>query len=139
MIDSAEMLNPDDALRQVWFQLAAHTHRGHSTVDTLNRLLVKHFMNRFADEERAGPALCEDDLGARLEWWSTQALGALWRGHQRTMPGGTTPDPIFLNLPVIVLRLDALDCLIDGNNRVNKRIADGVAEPHPVYLLEGRA
>ncbi len=139
MIDSAEMLSADDALRQVWFQLVKHTHLGHSPIDTLTRLLVKHFGKRFADEERAAPTLCGEELGARLELWSTQALGPLWRYHQRTMPGGPAPTVIMLNIPVVVLRLNALDCLIDGNNRINKRMADDVKEPHPVYLLERRA
>ena len=102
-------------------------------------MLSKHFKNRLVDEQRAAPALRETVLSARLEWWSTRAPNSLWRGHQRTMPGGTVAGPMITNLPVIVLRLDALDCLIVGNNRVNKRIADGVTEPHPVYLFEYRA
>ncbi len=52
------------------------------------------------------------------------------------MPGGQAAPTAIINLPVIVLRLDALDCLMDGTTRINKRIADGVPEPHPVYRLE---
>ncbi len=135
--DSAEAPSPGEALRQVWYQLTAHSLPGHSPVDTLNRLLTKHFNARFPNIDLiTPPTLHSQDLRAPLEWWSTPKLTSLWLAHQRDMPGGPGAPEGFINLPVIVLRLDALDCLIDGNTRINKRIADSVPEPHPVYFLE---
>ena len=133
-----DALSSDDALRQAQLQLVGHAHEGHSPVDTLNRLLTKHFNTRFSEEPRSAPVLTEEHIMARLEWWSTEGLDALWRGHQRATPGGPLQGSMILELPVVVLRLGELDCLIDGNNRVNRRIVEGAAEPHPVYLLELR-
>ena len=134
---SAEGIAPDEALKQVWCELAGHAEKASdSPVDTLNRLVDKHFRSRFENEPREIPTFHEQNVGARFDWWSTEALNSLWLGHQRATPGGLKIPPMtFVNLPVIVLQIDALACLIDGNNRINKRLADGLPEPHPVYLL----
>ena len=137
--DSVEMISTDDAFNQVWLQLAFHTHPGHSPLDTLNRLLTKHFEKRFEGEQREPPTLHEEHLKVRFEWWPTQAIDSLWRGHQRTRSRIAFRIPMIINLPVIVLNLGVLDCVIDGNTRINKRIADSVPEPHRIYLLEYRA
>jgi len=132
---------PDEELgRQIWIQLTGHNKRQDNAVDTLNRIIIKHFKTRFQDEARVPPILTQDNLRFELEWWSTEELSSLWRGHQRKVPGAieTNPSgsPSLIRLPIVVLRLHNLDCLMDGTTRINKRLADKVAEPHPVYAIE---
>ena len=131
--DCPEEVSSDEAIRQVWFQLAGHDDNGYSPVDTLNRLLRKHLCSR--GEKRAAPTLSEDDVKASLVWWTTQKLDSLWRGHECVEWRNPQMNPRFIDLPVLVLRLKTIDCVIDGTTRINRRISDGGAGPHPVYLL----
>ena len=134
-ISPPQKIGPTDAFRQTWIQLVGHTKPGHSTVDTLNRLLVKHFHNRFSGEQRLPPVLQERDITVRFEWLPTQEAAALWRGHRRDTPGGPNMDPMIVHLPVVIARIGPLDYLIDGNTRINQRI---IEMGYPLHSRSGK-
>ena len=106
--NTATSIAPEGVLPQIWNQLAGHAQRGHTTFDTLCRLLAKHFNTRFPDEPRDPPQLDRGGLAACLEWWPSDAIEALWRGHERNKPGGADAGRLLINLPIIVLRLEGL-------------------------------
>ena len=131
----ANSLSPDDALRQVWCQLAGHTWSGHSTVNTLNRLIAEDFEKRCI---QTPPTFTKEAVEAMLVWWPTYEVSSLAPGHERETSKALDNKPALIDLPVVVLRLDALDCVIDGSTRINRRLKDSVPEPHPVYLISRR-
>lgn len=131
--NSKNRLSADNALLQVWYALAGHTDPRHTPLETLNRLVRKHFKVRFTEEIIKPAKFRKDGISALLEWWSTRRLDSLWRMHDRISPG--EGDPTVIDQPVVVVRIGSHDCLIDGNTRINLRMTNDVPEPHPVYLL----
>jgi hypothetical protein len=122
---STEEIAGHEVLEQVWFELAGHADPpSHLPIDTLNRLVGKHFTSRFADEPREIPTFCEYDIRARLEWWSTDEVTALWLGHERATPGRDRERSVYIHLPVLILPVGSNDCLIDGANRINRYFPD---------------
>ncbi len=115
-------------LDKTWAMLAHHAKGTDTPQDTLLRLFAKHLNNRFGWV--LSKALADGTLETRLEDWTTPQLAVLWRAHGRTAVAGPS------DAPIIVLRIDDLDFLIDGNTRVNKRAADGAAGTYPVIVLE---
>jgi hypothetical protein len=129
----------DSAINQVWYQLVGHGQIQHTPVETLNRLLEKAFARHYQDAPRAVPKIKEDQITSRLELWTTQQILSLRRFHDRDQPGSSLPADeireLLPRMPVIVLRVDGNDYMIDGTTRTNRRLAEGYSEPHPVYLL----
>lgn len=136
----AHNLSEADIIDQLFYQLAGHCNPGHSPIDTLNRLVQKHFQGRF-NKPYSGPTLIEEALKAEFQWWSTADLTQLWRGHNRINPGPYTEDDDprksqLLTVPVALLRLGDVLCVADGNNRINRWLEDEIVEPRPCYLVE---
>ena len=63
------------------------------------------------------------------EWWTTNALGRLWRGHARNEPAGP------LEMPVIVFVFRHEHRLVDGSTRVNRRARGDISDTHPVIVV----
>ena len=131
-----DRMNDQFLLGQGWRQIFGHALHGHTGGDTLNRLLKKHFENRFGVDCTPPPTLTSANIGSSLEQWTTDDIAALVIGHDRERPGATIASQFAIYLPIVVLRLGDDHWLIDGNNRVNKRRRDAIPEPHPVYLWE---
>lgn len=123
-------------LGQGWRQIFGHAQSGHTGGDTLNRLLKKHSARRFGENSPSPPTLEPESIGSKLEEWDTADIAALWRGHERERPGAIIAAQFAIYLPIVVLRLGDDHWLMDGNNRVNKRMQQAVPGPHPVYLWE---
>lgn len=131
-----DRMNDQFLLGQGWRQVFGHALSGHTGGDTLNRLLKKHFERRFGVDCTPPPTLTPESIGSNLEGWGTDAIAALWIGHDRERPGFSVASKFAIYLPIVVLRLDDDHWLIDGNNRVNKCLREANPEPHPVYLWE---
>ena len=111
----------------VWKELGYHAKPDHSSADTLARLIRKHVARRFVDA--FGQAFEDERISPRLEHWTTEELGELWRGHAKTNVKGDFEQPI------VVLRVGGADCLIDGSTWINKRIAEQMDGTHEVIVL----
>ena len=136
----AHNLSEADIIDQLFYQLAGHCDPGHSPIDTLNRLVKKHFRDRL-NTTYPGPILIEANLKASFQWWSTADLKQLRRGHDRINAGPWTKDDdprkaLLLTVPVALLQLSDVLCVADGNNRINKWLEDNIAELHPCYFIE---
>ncbi len=118
-------------------ELAHHARTAHDWIDTLNRLWRK---NRFVtsldgvlklDEEP--PVLTCAMLSLTRERWPLERLAALVHAdaHGRSRPKRD-------DLPVLVLEWRGRHFLIDGLNRVNRRLRERDAGPHEVMVIHGR-
>ena len=125
---AAGMSGECDLLDEVWAILAGHAKGQDTPQQTLVRLWKKHWRSRL---DKPAPTLNEQALNPRREEWTTAQLGRLWRGHARTIV-----NPDFEHLPVVVVRCESADCLVDGTTRINKRIAGNALGRHPVIILE---
>ncbi len=118
-------------------ELGYHAKPGHDWVDTLNRLWRK---NRFVTSldgllklEAEPPVLTRDMLSLRRERWPLERLAPLVHvdAHGRARPKRD-------DLPVLVLEWDGRHFLIDGLNRVNRRVRGREAGLHEVIVIQGR-
>ncbi len=103
---------------------------------TSNPRLSLLFERRFGVDCTPPPTLTPESIGSNPEGWGTDAIAALWTGHDRERPGAIVASQFAIYLPIVVLRLGDDHWLIDGNNRVNKCLREAIPEPHPVYLWE---
>lgn len=126
-----------DAWAIVEAELGHHAKPGHGWVETLNRLWRK---NRFVTSldgvlklESEPPLLTREMLSVRRERWPLERLAALLHpdAHGRAQPKKD-------DLPVIVLDWQGRHFLIDGLNRVNRRVRKGEPGPHEVIVIHGR-
>lgn len=118
-------------------ELAHHAKPGHDVLDTLNRLWRK---NRFVTSldgmlklESEPPVLTRAMLSAARERWPLERLAALVHpdAHGRARPKKD-------DLPVIVLEWRGRHFLIDGLNRINRRVRAREGGPHEVIVIHGR-
>ena len=58
-------------------------------------------------------------------------LGRLVRAHNRTRVTGRTT-------PIVIVRVDSKDVVVDGNNRVNKWVEDGDLTPRQALMIVSR-
>jgi hypothetical protein len=118
-------------------ELCHHGKPGHGWLDTLNRLWRK---NRFVtsldgvlklDEEP--PVLTREMLSVTAERWPLERLAPLLHpdAHGRARPKRD-------DLPVLVLEWRGRYFLIDGINRLNRRVREGDPGPHDVIVIHGR-
>lgn len=118
-------------------ELSHHAKAGHGWIETLNRLWRK---NRFVtsldgmlklDEEP--PALTRNMLSVSRERWPLERLAPLVHpdAHGRARPKVD-------DLPLLVLEWRGRHFLIDGLNRINRRVRDRAAGPHEVIVIHGR-
>jgi hypothetical protein len=117
--------------------LSHHAKAGHGWIETLNRLWRK---NRFVTSlggvlklEAEPPVLTRDMLSVTREHWPLERLAALVHpdAHGRSRPKKD-------DLPVLVLEWRGRHFLIDGLNRVNRRVRAREAGPHAVIVIHGR-
>ena len=110
-----------DALR--W-----HSKNADSCIQTLNRLWQK---SPWVNSQRALPALVEGQVQLSEELWNLDRLEALLHERQRTVntPHSLTP-------PIIVVRSDGIDYLIDGRTRINYWVRCGTKGLHRTLVIE---
>jgi hypothetical protein len=118
-------------------QLAFHAREGHDWVDTLNRLWRK---NRFVMSQdgvlklaERPPVLTREMLAISLERWPLERLVPLVHvdAHDRRRPKRD-------DRPILVLEWQGRHFLIDGINRVNRRVRAREPGPHDVIVIHGR-
>jgi hypothetical protein len=119
-------------------QLGFHARPGHDWVDTLNRLWRK---NRFVTSldgmlklDAPPPVLTREMLSVTREHWPLERLAALVHpdAHGRARPKRD-------ERPVLLLEWRGRHFLIDGINRINRRVHDRQAGPHEVVVVHGRS
>lgn len=135
------MSNPDGDAR-IWeivrSQLDFHRRKpAHAWIDTLNRLWRK---NRFVMSEdgvlklpEKPPVLTAELLSVNTERWPLERLGPLVHPDAHTRRRAKRDD-----LPILVLEWRGRHFLIDGINRVNRRMRDRDAGPHAVIVIHAR-
>jgi hypothetical protein len=125
------------AWRMVESELGHHQRPGHDWLDTLNRLWRK---NRFVMSmdgvlklDREPPVLTREMLSLSRERWPLERLAPLVHpdAHDRRRPKRD-------DLPVLVLEWQGRHYLIDGLNRINRRVRERLPGPHEVIVIHGR-
>ena len=123
----------DEAVSQLGF----HAREGHDWLDTLNRLWRK---NRFVMSQdgmlklrEAPPVLKGEMLGISRERWPLERLAPLVHAdaHGRARPKRD-------DRPILVIEWNGRHYLIDGINRVNRRIRAREPGPHEVIVIHVR-
>ena len=133
-------MSPED--RATWdavtCQLDFHRRKpGHSWVDTLNRLWRKNrfvmSMDGMLKLPESPPVLTRDMLSVSREQWPLEKLAPLLHpdAHNRARPKKD-------DLPILVLEWSGRHYLIDGINRINRRVREGSPGPHEVIVIHGR-
>ena len=119
-------------------QLAFHQRKpAHDWIDTLNRLWRKNrfvmSMDGMLKLPEKPPVLTREMLSVSRERWTLGQLAPLVHpdSHDRARPKRD-------DLPIIVLEWSRQYYLIDGINRINRRVREKVAGPHDVIVIHGR-
>jgi hypothetical protein len=132
-MSAEEQAHWDEAVSQLGF----HAREGHDWLDTLNRLWRK---NRFVMSQdgmlklpEAPPVLTAEMLGISRERWPLGRLAPLVHAdaHGRARPKRD-------DRPILVLEWDGRHFLIDGINRVNRRVRAREPGPHEVIVIHVR-
>jgi hypothetical protein len=122
---------------EVTGQLAFHARPGHDWLDTLNRLWRK---NRFVLSldgvlklDTPPSELTREMLSVRGERWPLERLAPLVHpdAHDRARPKRD-------DRPVLLLEWRGRHFLIDGINRINRRMREGQPGPHAVIVIHAR-
>jgi len=105
-----------------------HNKNADSCIQTLNRLWRK---SPWVADPGALPVLAERQLQLTEERWSLERLEDLLHERQRTLntPHSVTP-------PIIVVRWDGTDYLIDGRTRINYWARSETKGPHRTLVIE---
>jgi hypothetical protein len=115
-------------------QLGFHARPGHDWIDTLNRLWRK---NRFVMSQdgmlklpEAPPVLTRAMLAISRERWPLERLAPLVHvdAHARARPKRD-------DRPVLILEWRGRHFLIDGINRINRRLRARDAGPHEAIVI----
>lgn len=118
-------------------QLGFHARPGHDWLDTLNRLWRK---NRFVMSmdgvlklAEPPPVLTRGMLTVSREQWPLERLAPLVHvdAHDRTRPKRD-------ERPILLLEWRGRHYLIDGINRINRRVRGRQVGPHEVIVIHGR-
>ena len=124
------------AWQEATSQLAHHARPGHDWVDTLNRLWRK---NRFVTSmdgmlklDAPPPMLTREMLSVTRERWPLDRLAPLVHpdAHDRARPKRD-------ERPILLLEWRGRHFLIDGINRINRRVREQLAGPHEVIVIHG--
>lgn len=124
----------DEAMSQLGF----HARPGHDWLDTLNRLWRK---NRFVMSQdgvlklaEPPPVLTREMLAISRERWPLEKLAPLVHvdSHDRARPKRD-------DRPILLLEWQGRCYLIDGINRVNRRVRAGEKGPHDVIVIRGKS
>jgi hypothetical protein len=125
------------AWQEATSQLAHHARPGHDWVDTLNRLWRK---NRFVTSmdgmlklDAPPPMLTREMLSVTRERWPLDRLAPLVHpdAHDRARPKRD-------ERPILLLEWQGRHFLIDGINRINRRVREKQAGLHEVIVIHGR-
>ena len=117
-------------------QLGHHARPGHDWLDTLNRLWRK---NRFVMSQDGvlkladpPPVLTRAMLSISRQRWPLERLAPLVHvdSHDRARPKRD-------DRPILLLEWRGRHFLIDGINRVNRRVRAGDGGPHDVIVIRG--
>lgn len=119
-------------------ELDFHRRRAtHTWIDTLNRLWRKNrfvvTMDGMLRLPEAPPVLTSDMLTVSAAKWPLEKLTPLVHpdAHDRARPKRD-------ELPILILEWAGAFFLIDGINRINRRMRDRDAGPHDVIVIRGR-
>lgn len=124
------------ALQEAASQLAHHARPGHDWVDTLNRLWRKNrfvmSMDGMLKLDAPPPVLTAEMLAVTRERWPLERLAPLVHpdAHGRARPKRD-------ERPILLLEWQGRHFLIDGINRINRRVREGLAGPHEVLVIHG--
>lgn len=125
-----------DAWAVVEAELGHHAKPGDDWIETLNRLWRKNRFVTSLDDvlklESEPPRLTREMLSVRRERWPLERLAPLLHpdAHGRARPKKD-------DLPILVLEWQGRHFLIDGLNRVNRRVRSGEPGPHEVIVIQG--
>jgi hypothetical protein len=120
--------------QEVADQLGFHDRPGHAWIDTLNRLWRK---NRFVMSQDGMlkldaplPVLTGEGLTLARERWPLERLALLVHpdAHGRARPKRD-------GRPVLLLEWRGRHFLIDGINRINRRVRERLPGPHDVIVI----
>jgi hypothetical protein len=132
------MAEDDQAWRLVESELGFHRRKPtHDWIDTLNRLWRKNrfvmSMDGMLKLEEPPPVLTRAMLSVTRERWPLERLAPLVHpdAHDRARPKRD-------DLPILVLEWRGRHFLIDGINRVNRRVRERSQGPHDVIVIHGR-
>lgn len=118
-------------------QLDYHARDGHDWVDTLNRLWRKNrfvmSMDGLLKLDTPPPVLTRDMLTVTGEQWPLERLAPLVHvdAHDRAKPKRG-------DRPILLLEWRGRHFLIDGINRINRRVRDRQPGPHAVIVIHVR-
>ena len=109
--------------------LKYHVPNKYTYEEALNRIFDKHkkVHNSF---NRDIPPLSKENIKVKLEVWTREKLSSLAPKGIHDKP------PIRIMPPLILVRVDGIDCLIDGGSRINQWRRYGMDGTHAVYILE---
>ncbi len=134
-LETSHIGQPSDTKRQVIYQLVHHSKNHDTAVATMNRLVKKHFQLRFDGKRKPPLDIRLDQVSVDLQFWDTAKIMALKTGEHRKQFAPLDAFPELINLPAVVLRLGDIDCVLDGNTRLNLRRCRKMPAPHPIYLV----
>jgi len=124
------------AWQEATSQLEHHARPGHDWVDTLNRLWRKNrfvmSMDGMLKLDAPPPVLTREMLSFTREHWPLERLAPLVHpdAHDRARPKRD-------DRPILLLEWHGRHFLIDGINRINRRIRERLGGPHEVIVIHG--
>lgn len=99
-------------------------------IDTLNSLFRKHLGEHQPDLATHPPRLTADNVVVSIEIWPKPNLRELASRDESRLP-----HPAFMHLPVVLVRYQGRDCLIDGGSRIHVWHESGDTSGHQVCIL----
>lgn len=120
-------MNESELWDEVCGALKWHYRPGHGCVDTINRLRAKHPVAKKLGKEFR---VQRESLVVCAESRSIEQLWALI--HPKLV---TRTPPHATDAPVVVLRSDDVEYLIDGRRRINYWSRNNLAGPHRVLVV----
>jgi len=121
----------NDHINELWNSISAvlchHNQPGDAAIDTLNRLIRK--VPQLSGRTDL-PTLTEDTIGVKEEFWRMERLRALLTDKHIT-----ALQPSNTQLPIIVIRWQNTDYLIDGRRRINYWSRIDAAGPRTVLVV----
>ena len=119
-------------------QLGFHDRPGHDWIDTLNRLWRKNrfvmSMDGMLKLPQAPPVLTREMLTVTPRAMAARAARAARARRTPTTARGRSAT----TCPILLLEWQGRHFLIDGINRINRRMRERLAGPHEVIVIHGR-
>ena len=132
------MPNEEEDWTLVRSELEFHRRKpAHDWIDTLNRLWRKNrfvmSMDGMLKLDEPPPVLTREMLDVSRESWPLERLAPLVHvdSHDRARPKRD-------ERPILLLEWRGRHFLIDGINRINRRVRENQAGPHEVIVIHGR-